>query len=70
MFLGDILDPHGEERRLRRVSNHEGRAASQSPSSFAAAEALLAGKPVPLHFNEFSSAKLRCRFYRICAFVP
>src|SRR4029077_4713172 len=23
LFRGEILDPHGEERRLRRVSNHE-----------------------------------------------
>jgi len=23
LFRGDILDPHGEERRSRRVSNHE-----------------------------------------------
>jgi hypothetical protein len=23
LFPGEILDPHGEERRLRRVSNHE-----------------------------------------------
>src|SRR5215471_7239746 len=22
---GELLDPHGEERRVRRVSNHEGR---------------------------------------------
>ena len=23
LFCGEILDPHGEERRSRRVSNHE-----------------------------------------------
>jgi hypothetical protein len=23
LYRGEILDPHGEERRLRRVSNHE-----------------------------------------------
>jgi hypothetical protein len=23
LFRGEILNPHGEERRLRRVSNHE-----------------------------------------------
>jgi hypothetical protein len=23
LFRGEILDPHGEERRLRRVSNHD-----------------------------------------------
>ena len=23
LFRGEILDPHGEERRSRRVSNHE-----------------------------------------------
>ncbi len=34
MLRGKILDPHGEERRLRRVSNHEGRARSRpSPAS-------------------------------------
>jgi hypothetical protein len=32
--------------------------------------ALPAGKPIPSHFNEFSSTKLLHRFYRICAFVP
>jgi hypothetical protein len=29
LFHGEILDPHGEERRLRRVSNHEAEHAAQ-----------------------------------------
>lgn len=33
VFRGEILDPHGEERRLRRVSNHEGRSVSPRQSA-------------------------------------
>jgi hypothetical protein len=43
---------------------------SQLPLSGAAANALPAGKPIPAHFNEFCSAKLICRLYRILAFDP
>jgi len=31
LFRGEILDPHGEERRLRRVSNHKARLCPQPP---------------------------------------
>jgi hypothetical protein len=30
LFRGEILDPHGEERRSRRVSNHEAEYVSQA----------------------------------------
>ncbi len=28
LFCGEMTDPHGEERRVRRVSNHEARSNS------------------------------------------
>jgi hypothetical protein len=37
-------------------------------SSFFGERVLPAGKSIPPHFNEFSSAKWICRFYRILAF--
>jgi hypothetical protein len=36
----------------------------------AAARALRGGKHIRSHLNEFSSAKLNCRFYRILVFDP
>jgi hypothetical protein len=44
LFCGEILDPHGEERRSRRVSNHEAEYVSQATKEPCAIALPLAGR--------------------------
>jgi len=56
LFRGEILDPHGEERRLRRVSNHKARLCPQPRTAICDSPAFnwdgFAGTTTPLCFMQ------------------